>query len=144
MLPLKSITPGAADRLFAKLKKRASGGDRVRTALLSMTVCKRAWNVAKRDKPMLVPSLNPFHKMELEYRPKPTRAVTHAELLRFVKEADAGGESSIGTAAMIAYYWLQREQDILTRRLRRGDLPSADANGGRPAGHRKFDGSGQP
>jgi integrase len=114
-LDLKSITPGAADHLFAKLKKRTGGGERVRTAILSVTVCKRAWNVARRSKPTLVPSLNPFQKMELEYHPKTTRAVTHAELLRFVKAADAEGESLIGTAAMIAYYWLQREEDILTR-----------------------------
>lgn len=114
-LEIQSITPGAADRLFEQLKKRSGGGQRVRTAILCVTVCKRAWNVARRSKPTLVPSLNPFHKMELEYHPKPTRAVTHAELLRFVKAADEEGESSIGTAAMIAYYWLQREEDILKR-----------------------------
>jgi integrase len=114
-LELGSITPGTADRLFEQLKKRSGGGERVRTAILCVTVCKRAWNVARRSKPTLVPSLNPFQKMELEYHPKPTRATSHAELLRFVKAADAAGDHSIGTAAMIAYYWLQREEDILTR-----------------------------
>jgi len=39
----------------------------------------------------------------------------HDELLRFVKAADEAGESSLGTAAMIAYYWLQREEDIIGR-----------------------------
>ena len=34
MLSLNSITPGAADRLFAKLKERPDGGERVRTAVL--------------------------------------------------------------------------------------------------------------
>jgi hypothetical protein len=87
-LDLKSINPGAADRLFAKLKKRSDGGERARTAILCVTVCKRAWNVARRSKPTIVPSLNPFQKMELEYHPKPTRAVTHDDLMRFVKKAD--------------------------------------------------------
>jgi hypothetical protein len=32
-----------------------------------------------------------------------------------VKAADEVGESSLGTAAMIAYYWLQREEDIIAR-----------------------------
>ena len=114
-LALESITPGTADRLFAELKKRPAGGQRVRTAILAVTVCKRAWNVARRNKPALVPSLNPFYRMELGYHPQPTRAVTHAELLRFVQAADQEGQSSIGTAAMIAYYWLQREEDILKR-----------------------------
>jgi hypothetical protein len=113
MLPLSNITPGAADRLFAKLKERPSGGERTRTAVLSVTVCKRAWNVARRDKPKIVPWENPFDKMELSYEPKPTRPVTHDELKRFVKAADKAGESSLGTAAMIAYYWLQREEGII-------------------------------
>ena len=117
VLALHSITPGAADRLFAKLKERPDGGERVRTAVLSVTVCKRAWNIARRDKPKIVPWENPFDKMELSYDPKPTRPVTHDELIRFVKAADEAGESSLGTAAMIAYYWLQREEDI-TGRLR--------------------------
>jgi Phage integrase family len=32
-----------------------------------------------------------------------------------VNAADAAGERSLGTAAMIAYYWLQREEDIIGR-----------------------------
>jgi integrase len=115
MLPLRSITPGVADRLFAKLKERQNGGERVRTAVLSVTVCKRAWNIARRDKPKIVPWENPFDKMELSYEPTPTRPVTHDELLRFVKAADEANENSLGTAAMIAYYWLQREEDIIGR-----------------------------
>ena len=114
-LPLTSITPGAADRLLAKLKEKPEGGFRVRTAVLSMTVCKRAWNVARRDKPKIVPWQNPFHKMEISYDPKPTRPITHDELMRFVRTADEMGENSVGTAAMIAYYWLQRGEDIIGR-----------------------------
>jgi hypothetical protein len=36
-------------------------------------------------------------------------------LLRFVKAADEVGDASIGTAAMIAFYWLQHETDIIAR-----------------------------
>jgi integrase len=115
MLPLASITPGAADRLFDRLRGRPEGGDRIRTAVLSVTVCKRAWNVARRDKPKIVPWENPFQKMEISYDPKTTRPVTHDELTLFVKAADEMGECSVGTAAMIAYYWLQREEDIIGR-----------------------------
>jgi hypothetical protein len=53
--------------------------------------------------------------MELSYEPKPTRPVTRDELVRFVAAADKAGEGSLGTAAMIAYYWLQREEDIIGR-----------------------------
>src|SRR5262249_61796297 len=40
---------------------------------------------------------------------------THAGLRRLVKAAADAGEHSIGTAAMIAFYWLQRETDIIGR-----------------------------
>lgn len=63
----------------------------------------------------MIPAANPFAGIELQYKPKQTRPVTHAELLRFVKAADETGDSSIGTAAMIAFYWLQREIDIIGR-----------------------------
>jgi hypothetical protein len=114
-LLLDTITPGTADRLYAKLKEKPSGGERTRTAQLSVTICKRAWNIALRDKPKIVPLQNPFNKMELNYVPKQTRPVTHDELLRFVNAADEAGEDSLGTAAMIAFYWLQREEDIIER-----------------------------
>lgn len=114
-LSLASITPGAADRLFAKLKEKAGGGERVRTALLSMQVCRRAWNVAHRDKPEQVPLDNPFARMDIAYTAKRTRPVSHGELMRFAAAADAAGEASIGTAAMIAFFWLQRQVDILSR-----------------------------
>ena len=114
-LSLSSITPGVTDRLFEKLKVKGDGGERTRTAVLAMKVCQRAWNVAWRDKPGEVPAINPFAKMDLEYEAKLTRPVSHAELVKFVEAADKEGESSIGTAAMIAFYWLQREEDILTR-----------------------------
>jgi hypothetical protein len=114
-LPLANITPGAADRLFERLRERPGGGYRLRTAVLAMNVCRVAWRIAWRIKPNGIPVLNPFGKMGLSYDPKATRPVTHDELIAFVKAADAMGETSIGTAAMIAFYWLQREVDILSR-----------------------------
>lgn len=126
-LSLESVTPGAVDRLFAKLKiieTVAADGDskvitvtreRTRTAVLAMRVCHIAWKTARRDKPGMVPATNPFADMKLAYKAKKTRPVNHAELMNFVKAADNAGEASLGTAAMIAFYWLQRETDILAR-----------------------------
>jgi hypothetical protein len=114
-LQLGSITPGAADRLFAKLKIKADGTGRIRTAVLCAAVCKTAWNVARRDHPKVVPAENPFSGVRLEYKAAPTRPVTHEELLRFVAAADRAGERSLGTAAMIAFFWVQRQADIISR-----------------------------
>jgi hypothetical protein len=114
-LPLSSITPGVADRLYERLRIRTDGAERTRTAILTMAVCKRAWNVAWRDRPNHVPVANPFAKMDLKYSATPTRPVTYPELMRFVVAADRSGEPSIGTAAMIAFFWLQRQEDIVGR-----------------------------
>jgi len=114
-LSLSSITPGAADKLFAKLKIGGKAGQRTRTAVLAMRVCQRAWNVALRSEPKIVPAQNPFQKMGLSYKAKPTKVFGRPELLKFVGKADEMGDSSIGTAALIAFNWLQREVDIIGR-----------------------------
>ena len=116
-LSLSSISPGAVDRLHEKLMAKPGGGERGRTADGAMRICRRAWNVAWRDKHDEMPGINPFAKMDLSHQAKPTRPVTHAELTRFVKATDDAGEPSIGTAAMIAFFWLQRQTDIIGRLL---------------------------
>jgi len=112
---VRSITPGTADKLFAKLKVKDDGTPRTRTAVLAMTAAKLAWNAARRDKPGDIPLDNPFAGMRLSHKAKPTRPVTYGELLRFVTAADEAGHASVATAAMIAYFWLLRQTDILKR-----------------------------
>jgi hypothetical protein len=114
-LALSSITPGAADKLFAKLKIGGKSGERTRTAVLAMRVCQRAWNVALRSEPKIVPAQNPFQKMGLSYKAKPTKIFGRSDLVKFVAKADEMGEFSVGTAALIAFNWLQREVDIIGR-----------------------------
>jgi hypothetical protein len=134
-LKLKSITPEAADKLFAALKtvkepvlddkgEPTLGKDgkpvvrmreRTRTAIGAMVVCRRAWFIARRSKPTIVPLDNPFSKMGLKYKAKSTKPVSYESLMRFVKVCDEAGDYSVGTAAMIAFFWLQREIDILSR-----------------------------
>jgi hypothetical protein len=50
--------------------------------------------------------------MGLSYKPRKTRAATLDELNTFVSKADELGHRSMGTAALIAFWWLQREEDI--------------------------------
>jgi hypothetical protein len=71
--------------------------------------------IAKRTRTKTNRKAKPFEKMGLSYKARSTRPFTHAELARLVEATDAEGDGSIGTAAMIAYYWLQREADILSR-----------------------------
>jgi hypothetical protein len=67
--------------------------------------------------------------MGLSYKPLKTRAATLEELNSFVAKADELGYRSIGTAALIAFWWLQREEDIFLRlgwsHYRPSDSPDA-------------------
>ena len=127
-LSLRSITPGAADRIHEQLLVKGNK-HRQRTAKLAMDVCRRAWGVAYRSFPTIVPAQNPFSKMGLSYKPLKTRAATLEELNSFVAKADELGYRSVGTAALIAFWWLQREEDIFLRlgwsHYRPSDAPDA-------------------
>jgi hypothetical protein len=115
LVKVNSICAAAVDRLYEKLKVAADGKQRHRSALLAMAVCKRAWDVARRNHPSVVSETNPFKGLDIEYDPKKNRAATLHELMQFVHAADADGTPSLGTAAMIAFYWLPREEDIFGR-----------------------------
>ena len=97
-LSLRSITPGAADRIHEQLLVTGNK-HRQRTAKLAMDVCRRAWGIAYRSFPTIVPAQNPFSKMGLSYKPLKTRAATFEELNSFVAKADELGYRSLGTAA---------------------------------------------
>lgn len=114
-LHLSSINPGAADLLYSKLRIKPDGSERTRTAKGVMVAVRRAWSVAYRSQPTIVPAQNPFSKMEISYSAKRTRPVSYSELMQFVEAADKSGMPSIGTAALIAFNWLQRQVDILSR-----------------------------
>jgi hypothetical protein len=115
VLNVNSIKATTVDKLYERLKVGSDGKPRHRSALLSMTVCRNAWNVAHRNHPTIVPATNPFKGIDVEYVPKQNRAATLAELTRFVRAADEDGSPSLGTAAMIAFYFLVREEDIFRR-----------------------------
>ena len=114
-MAIKSITPGVADTIYERLRVKADGKFKERSAKASIVCCKLAWNAARRSEPVAIPPENPFKDVEMDYKAAATRAVTHDELIRFVDGADGLGHASIGTAAMIAFYWLQRQVDILHR-----------------------------
>jgi hypothetical protein len=115
LLNVNSIKAATVDKLYEKLKTGPDGKPRHRSALLAMTVCKIAWNVAHRNHPTIVPAANPFKGIDVEYEPRQNRAATLKELMQFVRAADEDSTSSLGTAAMIAFYWLVREEDIFGR-----------------------------
>jgi hypothetical protein len=70
------------------------------------------WNVAARRNPGKLPLVNPFAKMGLRSSDRETPTATFAELQTFRAKATELGCPSLATAALLAWEWLQREEDI--------------------------------
>jgi hypothetical protein len=77
-----------------------------------MKSCRRAWNIVARRHPGKLPFVNPFAKMGLRSSDRETPTATFEELRTFRAKAIEMGLSSLATAALIGWEWLQREIDI--------------------------------
>lgn len=119
-LPLASISTKMADRLLEKLGVVIEQDDdgnpvqreRKTTVNHAMKSCRRAWNVVYRAEPKIVPKENPFSRMGLDESSEPSVNATFEQLMAFVHCCDGNKRRSIGTAAMVAWEWLQREEHI--------------------------------
>jgi hypothetical protein len=117
---LALITTAVTDAVYEKLlvitETDANGNvverERRTTVNHAMKTCRRAWNVAARRNPGKLPLVNPFAKMGLRSSDRETPTATYAELQTFRAKAVELGFPSLGTAALLAWEWLQREEDI--------------------------------
>jgi hypothetical protein len=122
---LSDFTKAFVDAVYAKLlvvededvHGKKVKRERRRFANAAMTACKRAWFVGHRAQETKVPESNPFSKMGLKARApgQPVRETTTAtwdELVAFRMAAKKLGYSSVGTAALLTWEWLQREEHV--------------------------------
>jgi hypothetical protein len=122
---ISDFTKAFADAIYAKLlvvdDKDADGNifkrERRRSANAAMTACRRAWFVGQRAQETKVPLVNPFSRMGLKTRApgQPTRetpTATWDELIAFRMAATKLGYYSVGTAALLTWEWLQREEHV--------------------------------
>lgn len=133
-LPLTDIHTGVTDRLHEALlyvevldadgkpvldeKGLPVRRERRTTVNHAMKSCRRAWFVAQRRNPKIVPAANPFSKMGLKEEHETTPTATYEEYRAFIAYCDKVGSHSIATAAMIAWEWWQRMDDIMMRLTR--------------------------
>lgn len=107
-----------ADVIYDQLQwvddENVEGGRRRRlaTANAAMRAVRRVWSVAIR-KGWGGVKLNPFAKMELEGTGGHTVPFSRSQYEALVKAADEIGYPSIGTAAMLAFEFCQREEDVI-------------------------------
>jgi hypothetical protein len=119
-LPLALVTTAVTDELYEKLIvviETDSTGNTIRrerrtTVNHAMKTGRRAWNIAARRNPGKLPLVNPFAQMGLRSSDRETPTATFAELQTFRAKAIDFGFQSLATAALLAWEWLQREEDI--------------------------------
>jgi hypothetical protein len=122
---ISDFTKGFVDAVYAKLlvveDKDAAGNplkrERRRFANAAMTACRRAWFVGQRAEEARVPATNPFSRMGLRTRApgrpvRQTPTATWDELVAFRAAAKKLGYSSVATAALLTWEWLQREEHV--------------------------------
>ena len=111
-----AITDAVYDKLLIVTKTDANGNiverERRTTVNHAMKTCRRAWNIAARRNPGKLPLVNPFAKMGLRSTARETPTATYSELQGFRTKAIEMGYPSLATAALLAWEWLQREEDI--------------------------------
>lgn len=123
-IPAKIMQARHADKLYEDVQwveeTDANGQPvkrrRLRTANLCMQVARRMWKLAGRAG-LVSAAVNPFSAMDLESTDGEGAAepATVDELMAFVAKADELGEPSVGTAALVAFHWLQRQVDVIGR-----------------------------
>jgi hypothetical protein len=108
-----SITDSLYERLLVVTDAEGNViGERRTTVNHAMKSCRRAWNICARRNPGKLPIVNPFAQMGLRSSDRETPTATFEELQTFRAKAIGLGLSSLATAALIGWEWLQREVDI--------------------------------
>ncbi len=119
LLPLRDEAGNPVPQLLDGPSPHVTSGEplyaeRRTTVNHAMKSSRTAWNIVRRLHPKYVPAANPFAEMGLVSRTKPVEAASYGDLLAAIAQADAMGLPSLGTALMLTWEWLQREEHIFT------------------------------
>jgi hypothetical protein len=112
---VRSITPVSADKIY-KLVIQGPHGERLRQGEKLVVLCRRAWRVVHRLYPEQfnrdVP--NPWQGVTKKRRIQRTKpAATREEVYRFAWASIEAGYPEPAAAAVIAFEWLQRPENVL-------------------------------
>lgn len=135
-LPLSAITPAAADRLYVRLQTRVVERvvkdetvtetiPRLRQAHFELDVMRKAWTVVSRLHPDPFPKTpegfvtQPFHGIDRVRRRAGVKpAATLDEAYALARALRDMGHPHLGAAALIAFEWVQRPENILSGWIR--------------------------
>lgn len=119
-LPVSSVTPAAAEKIYAAMI--ADG--KFRRGEKAVMYCKTAWSKMQPHHPMLfradVP--NPWHGVQLVKRARLVKpAVDREAVYTFAWAAVEAGRPEAAAAAVICFEWLQRPENVIGGYVRWSD-----------------------
>lgn len=119
-LPVSSITPRAADKLYDRFITTPKG-ERLRRGEKLTTLCRKAWRVVHRlyPKEFAKDIPNPWPGVTMKTRIKLTKAaVTREQVYRFARGCVEHHEPECGAAAVICFEWLQRPENVIAGHIK--------------------------
>jgi hypothetical protein len=119
-LPVKSITPLAADKLYDRFIVTPKG-ERLRRGEKLTTLCRKAWRVVQRlhPKEFAQDIPNPWPGVTMKTRVKLTKsAVSREQVYVFARGCIEHGEPECGAAAVICFEWLQRPENVIAGHIK--------------------------
>ena len=129
-LPLTSITRRAVYLIYNKLLGQGPRkADRATQAGYAINIARRAWNIVQPEHPKIVPSDNPWAKVERIGRKGTKPAATRVEAYALAKALKEIGEPHLGAAALIAFEWHQRPENMLAGSITWHDYRGTDHPG---------------
>jgi hypothetical protein len=120
--PLKSITPLAADKLYARLLIGKRGQPIFKQANFAVWLAARAWRIVKRRYPDAFPEVNPFEDVERDWKRTPKKAATRMEAYALAKALKDLGHPHLGLVPLVCYEWHQRPENVLAGCLKWSDI----------------------
>jgi hypothetical protein len=119
-LPVKSITPRAADKLYDKFITTPKG-ERLRRGEKLTILCRKAWRVVHRlyPKEFAKDIPNPWPGVTMKTRIKATKpAVSREQVYAFARGCVKRQEPECAAAAVICFEWLQRPENVIAGHIK--------------------------
>ena len=125
---IASISPAAADSIYAQVTGGAEGRERLRQGEKMVTIAKKAWAIVRRLHPELFDRAtpNPWEGVTLKRRVRAVKAaVGRDDVYTFAWGAIELGRPEAAAAAVICFEWLQRPENVLAGYIRWSDYRAA-------------------
>jgi hypothetical protein len=116
-----SISPRAADKLYAKFIIGTEGQTRLRTGEKLLVLCRKAWRIVRRLYPDVFPKdvPNPWMDVTKERRVIVKKhAVTRDQVYTFAWGCVDEGEVEAAAVAVICFEWLQRPENVIAGHIK--------------------------